>query len=87
MESKDEAVVELLCARDGVATEVRLRHGRVCIALNIVYGYDISDDFAHVTTNISPRSEGNDIDFFFTTEIDAIIDAANGEVLYKALPA
>ncbi len=87
IERKDEAIIELLRARDGVATDVRLRDGRVCIAFNIAWGYDIGDDFAHVSTNVSPRAEGRDFDFFFTSEIDAITDPANGEVLYKTLPA
>jgi hypothetical protein len=87
IERKDEAVIELLRARDGVATDARLRDGRVCIVFNIAWGYDIGDDFAHVSTNVSPRSEGNDFDFFFTSETDAITDPPSGDVLYKALPA
>jgi hypothetical protein len=41
---------------------------------NIAWGYDIGDEFAHVTTNVSPAVEGASIDFFFTSEVRAVID-------------
>jgi hypothetical protein len=44
-------------------------------------GYDMGDDHAHVTTNISPEVAEATIDFFFTSEIQSISDLASGAPL------
>jgi hypothetical protein len=59
---------------------VRLADDRLLRVLNIAWGYDLGDDHAHVTTNISPSEAGADIDFFFTCEIEELSDCA-GRVL------
>jgi hypothetical protein len=84
VEPNDEAIIDLLRGRDAVATEVKLRDGRACLVFNIAWGYDMGDRMAHVTTNVSPRSDEGVIDFFFTDEIQLIADPATGEVLYAA---
>lgn len=83
MEYKDKFIIALLEKRDGLATFIRLKNGNSLKILNIAYGYDMGDEFAHVTTNISPSIEGESIDFFFTSKIVEIIDPENKEVLFK----
>ena len=53
---------------------VRLRDGRTLQVTDIAWGYDLGDDHAHVTTNISPGEAGTSIAFFFTCELDEIVD-------------
>ena len=44
----------------------------------------MGDDYDHVTTNASPGPSGeHTIDFFFTSEVACIEDAATGEVLFE----
>ena len=44
----------------------------------------MGDDYDHVTTNASPGPSGeHTIDFFFTSEVARIEDAATGEVLFE----
>jgi hypothetical protein len=40
-----------------------LSGGETLSVFNIVWGYDLGDGFAHVTTNISPEIAGTSIDF------------------------
>ncbi|MEV6412763.1 hypothetical protein [Kribbella sp. NPDC051718] len=47
-------------------------------------GSGIGDEFAHVTTNISPSVDGMRADFFFTEDVVSVVDARSGEVLYQA---
>lgn len=49
---------------------------------NIAWGYDIEDEFAHITTNISPEIKNSNIDYFYTNEIQKIEDRTNGRILY-----
>jgi hypothetical protein len=65
-EPVDEDVVSLLRDRDERETVVELQDGRRCRVLNIAWGYDTGDHFAHITTNVRPSVLGNDVDFFFT---------------------
>jgi hypothetical protein len=83
MKFKDKSIIVLLTRRAGQVTFVRLENGNVLRVLNIAYGYDMGDDFAHVTTNISPSIEGESVDFFSTSKIAEIIDPENKEVLFK----
>ncbi|MFI9240591.1 hypothetical protein [Streptomyces sp. NPDC053079] len=80
---KDDAILQLLQDRDGVATEVVLRDGMKLTVFNIAWGYDLGDEYAHVTTNISPDVDGGAIDFFFTTTVAAVVDPATGTVLLE----
>jgi hypothetical protein len=83
-DEEDREVISILERRDGVATVVILRDGIQCLACDIVYGYDEGDAVAHVTTNISPGEPGRAIDFFRTSDVGAIRDAASGEALFIA---
>ncbi|MFF9351545.1 hypothetical protein [Streptomyces sp. NPDC014734] len=50
---------------------------------NIAWGYDLGDEYAHITTNISPDVDGESVDFFFTGSLAAIVDPASGSVLLE----
>lgn len=78
----DELVIDLLSSRDGQLTEVFLRDGRLYRVFNIAWGYDMGDEYAHVTSNISPSVEGEPVDLFRTSEI-AIIRDPPETVLYE----
>lgn len=80
-EPADVEVITLLASRDGIPTVVTLNTGSQCTVHNIAWGYDVGDECAHVTTNISPKIEGASIDFFFTHDIQSITDLASGETL------
>ena len=47
----------------------------MCRVLNIAWGYDAGDSYAHVTTNISLPVPGFETHFFFTKEVIAVLDA------------
>ena len=66
-------IVQLLSERDGVHTVVRMIDGRSFHVLNIAWGRDEGEDYEHVTTNISPPVEGQDIDFFLTGDVEKVI--------------
>ena len=70
----DESLIRLLQERDGRSSVVLLRDGRRLDVWNIAWGYDMGDEYAHVTTNISPTVEGASIDFFFTNDVTAVLD-------------
>jgi hypothetical protein len=74
-------VITLLSSRDGIPTLVALNNGSNCTVHNIAWGYDIGDEHAHVTTNVSPKIDGASIDFFFTSDIQSITDPSSGETL------
>jgi hypothetical protein len=80
--SNDLAILAVLQGRDGLLTEVVLRSGAMHRCFNIAWGYDTGDEFSHVTTNISPDVPGEEIDFFFTSEVLALRDAT-GAVLFQ----
>src|SRR5262245_46529230 len=82
----DAAVLQVLRERDGQPTEARLSDGRTMTVVNIAWGYDLGDEFAHVTTNVSPDVEGQEIDFFFTSEVESLADTTSGEVLFSGQP-
>ncbi|MCW2779763.1 MAG: hypothetical protein JWR35_212 [Marmoricola sp.] len=75
----DAEVINLLVKRDGIPTLVTLKNGLGLTVRNIAWGYDIGDEFAHVTTNISPAVDGASIDTFFTNDIESISDPTSGE--------
>lgn len=83
-EPVDQGLIELFVGRDGEALEVVLRDGQRLGVLNIAWGYDLGDVFAHVTTNVSPFVDGRPIDFFFTEDVVTVLDSRSGEVLYQA---
>ncbi|MFF2149462.1 hypothetical protein [Kitasatospora sp. NPDC058190] len=80
---RDTAIVDLLQERDGLSTEVVLRDGVRLVVLNSACGYDIGDEYAHVTTNVSPFVEDGEIGFFFTSDVAVIADPSTGEILLR----
>jgi len=84
VEPADTEIIDLLRSRDSQATEVRLRDGQICTVFDIAWGYDIGDQYAHVTSNVSPMVEDRSIDFFFTCEIEQIVDPETGLVIFEA---
>lgn len=77
----DRQLIALLNDRDGLETAVVLIDGRRFDVRNIAWGYDVGDEYAHVTTNVSPRVDATSIDVFYTAEVVSAMDA-NGAVLY-----
>ncbi|MBM2614173.1 hypothetical protein JIG36_01210 [Actinoplanes sp. LDG1-06] len=80
----DEDLVKLLHDRDGVETVVMLQDGRRLVVYDIAWGYDIGDQWAHVTTNISPGREGAAVDVFLTSEVASLIDPGTDQRIYTA---
>jgi hypothetical protein len=80
----DEDLMKLLRDRDGVETVVMLRDGRRLVIYDIAWGYDIGDQWAHVTTNISPGREGAAVDLFWTSEVASVINPGNDRKIYIA---
>ena len=72
-EYKDKSIIDIFKSRDGLETKVELKNGRLISVWNIAWSYDIGDEFAHITTNISPNIDNATIDFFFTNEISKIL--------------
>jgi hypothetical protein len=56
----------------------------MCRVLNIAWGYDAGDSYAHVTTNISLPVPGFETHFFFTKEVIAVLDAVASVELWHA---
>lgn len=78
---RDDAIIRLLRDRDGVASEVVLHDGTELTVFNIAWGYDMGDEYAHVTTNISPDVDGASIDVFSTESVEKIVDPDTRAVL------
>jgi len=77
----DSQLIDLLNKRDGQQTMLMLRDGRRLDVRNIAWGYDMGDEFAHVTTNCSPHIDGLPLDVFFTNEVRAVTGEC-GVILY-----
>lgn len=77
----DNDLIDLLVQRDGVTTEVVLRDARRLSVLNIAWGYDDRDAYAHVTTNISPSVPDASVDVFFTNQVATVVDPVTGLAL------
>ncbi|MBM6399791.1 hypothetical protein [Phycicoccus sonneratiae] len=77
----DAHILELLVNRDGLPTLVTLENGATITVYNIAWGYDIGDEYAHVTTNVSPEVDGTAIHLFLTSEVRSISDPDSGETL------
>jgi len=78
---KDKHIIDLLKSRDGIATTIKLTTS-VLTVWNIAWGYDMGEEYAHVTTNISPGIDGVGIHFFLTTDILIIEDPVHGKILF-----
>ena len=80
----DKALIDLLRERDSQRTIVMLKDGQRLEVLNIAWGYDVGDKYAHVSTNISPSLTGLPFDFFFTSEVRTVLDPETGAQLWEA---
>lgn len=74
---KDSQIIEIFKSLDDKEAFVTLHDGRELVVWNIAWAYDTADDFAHITSNISPSKEGTTIDLFYTSEIKAISHNGN----------
>ena len=61
-----------------------LSDGSKCRFYNIAWGYELGDDYAHITANISPEQEGADIDFFYSQDIVEVVDEESGRIVFRA---
>ena len=82
--SLDADIINLLAAREGVATRVYIENGSAYTVFNIAWGYDMGASFAHVTTNISPEVTVAPIDFFCTADIVQIRDDLSDAILFES---
>ena len=81
----DRKIIEILKSRDSRWTLVRLRSGDELRVFNIAWGYDLGDEWAHVTTNISPEQDSETpIEFFYTSDVEALIDEGSTRVIWEA---
>ncbi|MCK9480133.1 MAG: hypothetical protein M0R38_00020 [Bacteroidia bacterium] len=80
---KDKHIIEIFKTTDQIEKLVYLDNNSVLTVWNIAWGYDIGDEFAHITTNISPEIKDFNIDFFYTNEIQKIEDRTNRKTLYE----
>ena len=55
----DPALIDLLVERDGILNVAVLNDGSESIFANIAWGYDLSDQYANISTNV----EGLKFDF------------------------
>jgi hypothetical protein len=78
---RDGEVLAALRASDGCATEVQLRDGRSLRVWNVAWGYDAGDSWAHITTNISPSVTGEQVDYFYSHQVDRIAESDSGRLL------
>lgn len=83
MEVKDNHIIDIFRKRDGQQTTVKLGNGSRYEVWDIAWGYDMGDEYAHITTNVSPGAENRTVDFFFTNEISEIVDSSSGGILFK----
>lgn len=78
----DRELIDLLDERDGRVSIVVLDDGRQLQVLDIAWGYDWGDEYAHVLANISPEANGMSLEFFYTSRVVAVI-AEDGVPLYR----
>jgi hypothetical protein len=89
MKAQHQRATDILIHRCGRWSKVHLQDGSEYMTLDVTWGYDLGDDVAHITTNISPGPSPDDdlefhygIDFFFANEITKIEDFETGAVLF-----
>ncbi|MFN3669320.1 MAG: hypothetical protein ACK4VY_08440 [Brevundimonas sp.] len=76
----DEYIISQLAElAPGQPALVVLKSGLRCVVHDIAWGLDAEEASSHVTTNISPRREGREIDHFTTDQI-AFIEIAGRKV-------
>lgn len=80
---KDQGIIEVFTTADQIEKTVYLDNNLVLTVWNIAWGYDLGEDFAHITTNISPEIQNSSNDFFYTNEIKRIEDRITGKSLFE----
>ncbi|MDB5203285.1 MAG: hypothetical protein JWQ27_2694 [Ferruginibacter sp.] len=80
---KDDHIIKIFKQRDSLETKVCLKSGFVISVWNIAWGYDIGDEYAHITSNVSPEAVNSTVDFFYTTDIEKMFDERNNEINIK----
>lgn len=81
---KDQQIIDLFHVYDQLEKLIYLDNGTVLTVWNIAWGYDIGDENAHVTTNISPEIKNASIDYFYTNQILRIEERSTGKILYAS---
>ncbi|QIL90515.1 hypothetical protein GNX18_12670 [Microbulbifer sp. SH-1] len=76
-------IVKMLEKRCGQLTLVHLENGELLNVNDIAWGYDMGDDFAHITTNISPPQEGVEVNFFYVNEVSKLLDPGTGKTIHE----
>ena len=78
-------LIEVLEARDGQLTLLELANGTTFRSFNIAYGRDYGDEWEHFTLNISPRIEGEVVEWLSSGDVRTALDPQTAEVLYRRL--
>jgi hypothetical protein len=78
-----KTIVKILEKRCGIPTTIYLDDGQVLLVNNIAWGYDMGDEFAHITTNISPGQDEVEIHFFYVNDVVKIEDTESGQLVYE----
>lgn len=81
-DTADADLIDLLNERDGRASVVVMADGSAITVINIAWGYDMGEDHAHITTNVSPDMPGQSIDFFRTENVARVL-SEDGTPIYK----
>jgi len=79
----DKKIIKILSEKDTQVTRVFLKDGTEFVVYNIAWGYDIGEEYAHITTNISPDVEGASIDFFHSNQISKIVNEETEQVVFE----
>src|ERR1035437_7272723 len=58
------------------------RDGNILTVFNIAWGYDVGDEYSHVTSSVSPAVEGSAVHLFFTNDVDHVLDPASDVILF-----
>ena len=77
----DTPLIKTLRRRDGLLTTVHLKDGSHSVVKDIAWGYDPGDEYAHITTNISPGGDGLSIDFFYSHAVVGLSDTHSGDTI------
>jgi hypothetical protein len=56
---RDEALLAMFLERNGSPSRVVPREGTILTVFNIAWGYDVGDEYSHVTSNVSPAVKGS----------------------------
>ena len=80
------AVLKVLAKRKGQPTIVRLVSGTELFVYDVAWGRDIGDYWEHVTTNCSPPVPERNVDFFYMSEVAAVLDPDTRAILIEQTP-